>query len=100
MGEGGGGIECGCLGHFRLSLRFQLDRNILRKGGKLYFCVDACVYVVGCSYICKVEGEVISTCYEGFYTVHGKNEYSPMRRSNQWACGHLVIFWQVMLGPL
>ena len=36
-----GAIECGCLGNFRLSLRFRLDRNILRKGGgeggKLYF---------------------------------------------------------------
>ena len=49
VGEGGGAIECGCLGHFRLSLRLRLDRNILRKVGKLYFCVDACVYVVGCS---------------------------------------------------
>ena len=29
VGVGG----CGCLGHFRLSLRFTLDRNILRKGG-------------------------------------------------------------------
>ena len=57
----GGAIECGCLGHFRLSLRFRLNRNILRKEGKLYFCVDACVYVMGCSLICIVEGEVIST---------------------------------------
>ena len=40
-------IECGCLGHFRLSLRFSLDMNILRKRDKLYFCVGACVYVVG-----------------------------------------------------
>ena len=30
-GGGGGAIECGCLGHFRLSLRFRLDRSILRK---------------------------------------------------------------------
>ena len=51
-----GGIEWGCLGHFRLSLRFRLDRNILGKEGKLYYlnacvcvCVDACVYVVGCN---------------------------------------------------
>ena len=47
--RGGGGIECGCLGRFRLSLRFRLDRSILRKGEKLYFCVDVCVYVTGCS---------------------------------------------------
>ena len=45
-GGGGGAIECGCLGHFRLSLRFRLDRNILRKGGKLYF-LRGCVRVCG-----------------------------------------------------
>ena len=37
MGEGGA-IECGCLGHFRLSLKFRLlDRNILRKGVSYIF---------------------------------------------------------------
>ena len=41
-----GPIECGCLGHFRLSLRFRLDRNIFRKGGKLYF-LRGCVCVCG-----------------------------------------------------
>ena len=44
VGEGGA-IECGCLGHFRLSLRFRLDMNIFRKRGKLYFlrgCVCVC----------------------------------------------------------
>ena len=46
MSGGGGAIECGCLGHFRLSLRFRLGRNILRKGGKLYF-LGGCVCVYG-----------------------------------------------------
>ena len=41
----GDAIECGCLGHFRLSLRFRLDRNILRKGGELYF-------LRGCTCVC------------------------------------------------
>ena len=38
-GGGGGGVPLNVdvLGHFRLSLRFRLDRNILSKGGKLYF---------------------------------------------------------------
>ena len=48
---GGMAIVWGCFGHFRLSLRFRLDRNILGKVCKLYFlraCMDACVYVVGC----------------------------------------------------
>ena len=34
---GGGAIEFGCLGHFRLALRFRLDRNILRKGVSYIF---------------------------------------------------------------
>ena len=44
-GRGGDPIECGCLGYFRLSLRFRLNRNFLWKGGKLYFlrgCVCLC----------------------------------------------------------
>ena len=43
---GGAAIKCGCLGHFRLSFRFRLDRNIFRKGGKLYF-LRGCVCVCG-----------------------------------------------------
>ena len=42
----GAAIKCGCLGHFRLSLRLRLDRNIFRKGGKLYF-LRGCVCVCG-----------------------------------------------------
>ena len=41
-----GAIECGCLGHFRLSLRSTLDRNILRKGVS-YIFLRGCVCVCG-----------------------------------------------------
>ena len=44
-GWGWGAIECGCLVHFRLSLRFRQDRNIFRGRGVNYIFLRGCVCV-------------------------------------------------------